>query len=121
MIVGAGRTRVKLELIFQGEDLVLLLTGGRAHVGAVAVRDGRRGGDPPRVMELPHHREGSLAGTCADIVAEATGRTVVTVAGIHQDEATRVEIEAIVANAEAAAKIAAEEFNRAAGTSDERT
>lgn len=115
MIEGTGRVCVKLELACQGRDLVLLLTGGEAHVGAMAVWDARWPTEPAQVTELANHKEGPLAGTCAEIVGRATGRTVVAVVGIHQDGATRGEIEAIVLNAEKAAREAAKEFLRRNG------
>ena len=96
--VGSGRTRVKLEVKNQGRDILLLVTGGEAHVGAVAVWDSRQNGNPATVNELPGHREGSLAVECAEILGRAWGRTVAAVVGIHQDKATREEIAAIVAN-----------------------
>jgi hypothetical protein len=96
--MGSGRLRVKLELRHQGRDFLLLVAGGEAHVGAVAVFDGRDGGSRAVVTEMPGHREGPLAGECAEILGRATGRTVVAVAGIHQDDATGEEISAIVAN-----------------------
>lgn len=96
--VGSGRTCVKLELKYQGRDILLLATGGEAHVGAVAIWDSRENDDPAGVMELPGHREGPLAVECAEILGRASGRTVATVVGIHQDNATREEIAAIVAN-----------------------
>lgn len=97
-IVGSGRTGVQLELLVQGCDLLLLITGGKAHVGAVAVLDGRNARGPAVVTELADHREGLLAGECAEILGEVWEGTVVAVAGIHQDRATRAEIDAIVAN-----------------------
>ena len=96
--VGVGRTGVKLELRFQGQDLLLLVTGGRAHVGAVAVWDGRNEDGEAVVIELTGHREGPLAGECAETLGRASCRTVTAVVGIHQDNATQDEIAAIVAN-----------------------
>ena len=96
--VGSGRTRVELELKFQGRDILILVTGGKAHVGAVAVWDSREIYDPAVVTELPGHREGPLAVECAETLGRALGRTVAAVVGIHQDNATREEIAAIVAN-----------------------
>jgi len=96
--VGSGRTRVKLELRFQGRDILLLVTGGEAHVGAVAVWDSREKDGPATVTELPGHREGPLAVECSEILGRALGRTVAAVVGIHQDNATREEIAAIGAN-----------------------
>ena len=96
--VGSNRAGVNLELIRQGRDFLLLVTGGTAHVGAVAVWDSGKMRGPASVSEMSGHREGRLALDCAEILGRASGRTVVAVVGIHQDDATRQEIEAIVAN-----------------------
>jgi len=91
---GSGRTAVALELSLQGDDYLLQVTGGRTHVGAVAVAF--PGG--AELMTVPGHREGPLAAECAAAVAAASGRTCAVVAGIHQDGATSGEIAAIVDN-----------------------
>jgi len=91
---GSGRTAVALELSRQGDDYLLQVTGGRAHVGAVAIAF--PGG--AELMTVPGHREGPLAAECAAAVAEVSGRTCAVIAGIHQDNATRGEITAIVDN-----------------------
>ena len=99
--VGQGRTAVQLTLAAQGRDLILTVTGGAAHVGAVAVVSvaGGTAGEPHcSVTVVPGHAEGPLAEEAAARIAAATGRTCVAVAGIHQDRATGAEITAIVAN-----------------------
>ncbi len=113
--VGSGRTRVNLELRHQGLDILLLVTGGEAHVGAVAVWNGQQMDGQASVTEMPGHREGPLAGECAEILGRASGRTVVAVAGIHQDNASREEIAAIIANVRQGAAKLAENL----GTSDD--
>ncbi len=102
LTVGEGRTAVRLTLLAQGRDLVLLVTGGEAHAGAVAVRvpaHGARFGAFAGLCTVPGHREGPLAEEGAALIAAAAGRGCVVVAGIHQDGATPAEIAAIVANA----------------------
>ena len=98
---GRGRRAVVLRVQAVGRDLLVTVTGGQAHAGAVAVAapGGQvpEGGDRPLVV--PPHREGPLAQECARLVAEASGCTCVAVAGIHQAQATADEIAAIVANA----------------------
>jgi hypothetical protein len=96
LFMGAGRAGVKLELRSQGRDLLLLVTGGKAHVGAVGVWDGPNRGPESVVMELPGHREGPLAGECAQTLGLTSGKSVAAVVGIHQDHATPAEIAAIV-------------------------
>jgi hypothetical protein len=95
---GSGRTEVFLELRAQGRDFLLLIGGGQTHVGAVAVVSA----GAAEVIVVPGHKEGPLASRCARKVALASGRTCAAVGGIHQDQATREEIEAIVANVEQA-------------------
>ena len=99
--VGEGRSAVQLALAAQGRDLIVTITGGEAHVGAVAVVS-----VPAPATAAPHcslsvvpgHAEGPLAEEAAARIAAATGKTCVAVAGIHQDQATRAEIAAIVEN-----------------------
>ncbi|MHB8078682.1 MAG: prenylated flavin chaperone LpdD [Candidatus Krumholzibacteriia bacterium] len=104
LTVGEGRTAVRLTLLGQGRDLLLLVTGGEAHVGAVAVRvpeGGGRCGAFAALCPVPGHREGPLAEEGAALLAAAAGRGCVVVAGIHREAATPAEIAVIVANARA--------------------
>ncbi len=98
---GDGRAAVAVRLLAQGRDLLLLVTGGEAHVGAVALSGataGTRGEPCEALLVAPGHKEGPLAAEGAALVAAATGRACVAVAGIHQDGATPGEIAEIVAN-----------------------
>lgn len=96
---GEGRTRVRLELRAQGRDLLLVVTGGEAHVGAAAVA--APDWAEARLVVVPGHKEGPLAAAAAIRLARAAGCTCAVVAGIHQDGATRDEITAIVGHVEA--------------------
>ena len=95
---GNGRTAVRLQLLPQGRDWLLLITGGDAHVGAVAAADAHG----CQLAVLPPHKEGPLARECAQAVARQTGCSCAAVAGIHQDNATAEEIAAIVQNVRSA-------------------
>lgn len=118
MAVGEGRFAVRLDLLPQGKDWLLVISGGAAHVGAVALAAARDGGGvDTRVAAAGRHREGPLAEECAAMIAQATGRTCAVVAGIHQDEATPEEIAQIVANVRQGAGILAA---RVAGPSRDR-
>ena len=94
--VGQARSAVWLQLRRQGRDWVLLVGGGETHVGAVAVAwpQGQS------LVEVPGHKEGPLARESAARVCRASGATCTAVVGIHQDNATREEIRAIVAHVE---------------------
>lgn len=100
VVVGTGRLAVRLTPVAQGRDLVVLITGGEAHVGAVAVEAaaGPLGPAARNLYVVPGHREGHLAADCARELAAAVPGSCLVVAGIHQDDATRQEIDGIVAN-----------------------
>jgi hypothetical protein len=91
-----------LRPLAQGRDLLILITGGAAHVGAIAAHDGRATGpastDGAAMVQLPGHREGPLAAEAAALLASASGRTCAAVVGIHQDDASPAEIQQIVAH-----------------------
>lgn len=97
--------KLTLRGLSMGEDAVFLLTGGAAHVGAVAAAsvaagepEGRRQGEAQllHTYALPGHREGPLAADLAAMAASSLGCTVVVLAGIHLDRPTREEIEDVV-------------------------
>jgi hypothetical protein len=119
LTVGRGRARVALRLRAQGRDLLLTITGGDAHVGAVAVDApaGGTGGEAHRALTVvPGHKEGPLAAAAAARLAAVSGRTVVTVVGIHQDRATPREIAAIVANVQEGVERLAAAWRESAGS-----
>ncbi len=94
---GEGRTAVRCELYLLGDDPLLVVTGGGAHVGAVATALPPIAGGGVELTVVPGHREGDLAREGARLLARASGRTAVVVVGIHQDGATPAEIAGIVA------------------------
>jgi hypothetical protein len=97
--VGRGRLAVNLEVRPLGLDLLVTVTGGQAHAGAVALAASGVAAPGGGLLVLPPHKEGPLAEECARLVSAAAGCTCVATAGIHQDGATSIEIAAIVANA----------------------
>lgn len=90
--VGDGRLRVVLQADPLGRDWLLRITGGEAHVGAVATA----GHGQVQLSVVGSHKEGPLAEVCAEQWSLLTGRVCVAVVGIHQDQATRQEIDSIV-------------------------
>ncbi len=92
--VGEDRTLVNLRIDPLGRDWLLRVTGGEAHVGAVATAaEGQ-----VQLSVVGSHKEGPLAEICAGVWSRLTGRVCVAVVGIHQDQATRSEIDSIVDN-----------------------
>jgi gallate decarboxylase subunit D len=86
-----------------GNDILVVLTGGTAHIGAVAMAEARpslmdpqKAGATSSVYTYIGHKEDLIAKTMAEKVAKNLSRKVVVVAGIHWDHLKNDEIESIV-------------------------
>jgi hypothetical protein len=90
---GQGRTKVRLDVKKVGEDLLLILTGGKPHLGSVSMR-----GKMHTDHQAKNHHDLEVGKEVADIIHEKTGKDVVCIAGIHIDNATKEEIEKIKEN-----------------------
>ena len=102
IVIGEGRTLITRRVEALGRDLAAFLTGGEAHVGAVAVagsRAGTAGEAFSQLIVVTGHKEGPLAEHGAALLAARSGRTCVLTVGIHIDDASGEEIAALVANA----------------------
>jgi hypothetical protein len=98
IIRNAGSIEIILEANKIGDDYLLTLTGGKEHVGAVAIGffDEKSQRASSSVLTLPGHREEQFALQGARQVTRATKKTTVFVAGIHQDNISPEEIRDIV-------------------------
>jgi hypothetical protein len=99
---GAGRTRVGLSIGHIGEDLVITLSGGAGHIGAVAVADYRDGDGRVSVSVLTRlgHKEDAVATSVARKLCKVVKRPVCAIVGIHLDDITDGEITQILENCE---------------------
>ena len=87
LIESKGSYEVTARIDWLGNDLVVNLTGGESHVGAVAVA--WVGHNPSHaadhVIALPGHKEDIPAREMAEGLSRALGCTVTVVAGMHWD------------------------------------
>ncbi len=92
---------IEIRAYMMGNDVVFLVTGGTAHIGAMAMAWVTT--EAPFVhsysLALPGHREGELAVELAETASRALNRTVAVLAGIHLEHPSKEEIEAIVEQA----------------------
>lgn len=93
-----GRITLVLEGRHIGDDLMITLTGGAAHIGAVALAyiDPETNRAVASVLAAPGHKEAEIALSGAETICNALRRTVLFAAGIHLDHILPEEIEAIV-------------------------
>ena len=94
----AGRINLILDWKKAGNDYIVTLAGGKAHVGAVGVGfyDKSSGRASSSVITNPGHRETDVALLGAKVFSEASKSAVVFMVGIHLDNITKKEIEEIV-------------------------
>lgn len=87
-----GRMRITITAEWLGNDLAILIYGGKAHIGAVALAS------PTRMLmlkSLPGHKESELAQNIAQGLAKRLRCTVCVCTGIHYDSIHKSEIEDI--------------------------
>ncbi|HTX44243.1 MAG TPA: hypothetical protein VMC61_05895 [Methanocella sp.] len=87
-----GRIAVTLKAADIGDDLLVTIAGGKAHIGAVAVGIKTEGMATSSVITVPAHREDRVVKDAAEKLAKVLDRTVVVVAGIHYDDMDQDEI-----------------------------
>lgn len=81
-----------------GRDMMLIVTGGAAHIGAVSTAYKGPSGDlEVQTTGLPGHKEHTISEDLALKAAKVLDRTVTVAAGIHYDHISTEEIRAIVA------------------------
>lgn len=92
-----GRLTLLLEGKEVGSDLLVTLTGGKAHIGAAALAypDKETGRITASVLSAPGHKEEEIALDGAKTISRETNKTVLFAAGIHLDDISAEEIEEI--------------------------
>jgi len=97
---------IHIQRVSVGEDMVFLVTGGKAHIGALATAymttDRAIHVD---VMSLPNHREAELAADLAHMASRTLNRTVAVLVGIHLNQPSKQDIEDILAEATSTMKL----------------
>jgi hypothetical protein len=104
--VGDHALKIGARVALCGPDVVVVVGGGGLpHVGAVSVatahpdlKDSSRQTATASVIAIEGHREDEIARAAALHLAKAFNTTVVVSVGIHIDNATPEQIEALVGN-----------------------
>lgn len=98
-----GTVRLSALLIPMGEDLLVVLSGGKAHIGAVAMATPRPSlADPSRtsatssVFNYVGHKDDAVARPMSDLISTRLERKVVVVAGVHWDDVTQDDIHLVM-------------------------
>ncbi len=99
--LGEGRTQVRVLASFLNNDPVICFYNDSPHVGAVAVGefDHKENRASVSVLTRLGHKDDAIAHEAAYLISKATKKPVCVVAGVHLDDITLPEIEAILVNA----------------------
>lgn len=88
----SGRLTVELRAHRIGKDLLVTLTGGAAHIGAVGVGCSLGVRASASVVSLPEHRDDRMAHHAAERISAVYGCNCAVVAGVHFDDISPEEI-----------------------------
>lgn len=95
LVEESGGFRISAAIRRMGDDLVVALEGGRAHIGAIGIAQPRPSLSDPEKMSatssvhtFPGHKEDDIAKTMAQELARSLGCRVVVIAGLHWDMIT---------------------------------
>lgn len=107
---GEGQTKVEISCCQLGQDVQVVLTAGKAHVGAVALAvpcaaNAEGVTASVSVLTVPGHRDNIVAEEAALRLCKALNRPVSVTAGLHIDKASQAEIMTLVKNAQEAVNI----------------
>ncbi len=103
VLYGEGRYRVWADLIEAGDDLLILIGGGeRPHIGSASLAEP---GCSTMTISSPGHEERIVTASASEMMAKATGRRCLVVAGIHVDNASEEEVALLLANSEACIRL----------------
>jgi hypothetical protein len=100
LIQGEGRTQVKLQASFLGNDLAVCIFNAAAHIGAVSIGeyDFEHSRASVSVVTRLGHKDDALAQKAAYLISKTTHKPVCVIAGVHLDDITQEEISAIMQN-----------------------
>jgi len=86
---------LQLQIFQIGRDLLLILTGGSAHIGAIALGQSYGNGTAKSnasVIGAFGHKEDQISAEIARYVSKKTGRRCSVIAGIHFDNLSKTDI-----------------------------
>jgi hypothetical protein len=96
LTMGSGPTALQYEITLAGADVMILVTGGAAHIGCTAVGDDGR----LSVYTAREHRDDALAIPLARKVSAAFHCVCTVCAGFHLDDIESADIGQVMANGE---------------------
>lgn len=99
----SGRFEVYAQIDIIGEDILVVITGGREHIGAIGIGQPRPSiQDPDKISSTSSvytfigHKEDVVVKELSENLSKRLNKKVVVIAGIHWDNLKKEEIEEIL-------------------------
>ena len=93
---GEGKYKVFLEKRELGEDIIFILGGGeKSHIGGAVICQPKK---KPYILTYLNHHDHIILTPIAKAASKRYNKTVITIGGIHIDNATKKEIQIIIDN-----------------------
>ncbi len=92
---GKGKYKISLTHSFIGKDLLVIITGGVSHIGAVSLSEK----DKISTVCKKLHKDDIITSKVAPLIYDSLGVDTLVVCGIHLDNATKNDIKILVKNA----------------------
>ncbi len=99
----SGRFEVNAQVNFLGGDMLVLITGGKEHIGAIGIGQPRPSLKDPNkisssgsVYTFLGHKEDVIAKAMSENLSKKLNKKTVVIAGIHWDNLKKEEIDEIL-------------------------
>ncbi|MCK5294483.1 MAG: hypothetical protein KAJ49_07525 [Arcobacteraceae bacterium] len=93
---GENKYKITLKYMDIGDDLLVIITGGKEHIGSVSLIDN---GSYSALSKIGHKDE-IISKFATDAISTLIKKDILVVCGIHLDDATQNDIKILMQNAQ---------------------
>ena len=84
--------KIKFKTLNIGGDLLLIITGGKEHIGAISFCENNK----LFTIEKLNHKDSVISNMVSKMIYDKLKMDIVVVCGIHKDNATKKDIKKII-------------------------
>ena len=91
---GTDKHKITLRTLKIGGDFLLILTGGKEHIGAISLYENNK----LSTILKKNHKDNIISDMLSKVIYDELNIEVVIICGIHIDNATKTDINIIISN-----------------------
>jgi hypothetical protein len=84
--------KIKFKTLNIGGDLLLIITGGKEHIGAITLCENNK----LSTIEKVNHKDSVISDMVSKMIYDKLKINVIVICGIHKDNATKKDIKKII-------------------------